>query len=103
MDSIAKYSAPILVIVILLTACVPQLAATPMPVPTQTLTPVSTETPTPAMDNGIIQFSGYEWEIRDSGLSGPGPNLWDRKNVWLDENGDLHLRITHAADGWHCA
>ena len=103
MDAIAKYSVPILVIVIILTACVPRPAATPTPVPTQTLTPVSTETPTPAMDNGIIQFSGYEWEIRDSGLSGPGPNLWDRKNVWLDENGDLHLRITHAADGWHCA
>src|ERR1051325_2683275 len=103
MDAIAKYLALLLSIVILLTACIPQPATTPIPMPTQTLTPMPTETPTPAMDHGIIQFSGSEWEIRDSGLSGPGPNLWDRKNVWLDENGDLHLKITHAPDGWHCA
>ena len=89
-------------------SCGPAPTPTTPPIistPTQPQTPTAmpTETATSTVNNGIIQFSGYEWEIRTSGLSGPGPNLWDANNVWLDENGDLHLKISHTADGWHCA
>src|SRR5690349_23052692 len=52
---------------------------------------------------GIIQFSGYAWTVRENGLSGPGPNIWSRDNVWVDEAGDLHLKITHTENGWQCA
>jgi hypothetical protein len=36
---------------------------------------------------------------------GPGPNYFsdNRENVWLDENGRLHLRITQREDKWYCA
>ena len=61
------------------------------------------ETALPANQNGTIQFSGYEWTIRENGLSGPGPNTWSRENVWLDEVGDLHLKISHGENGWQCA
>jgi hypothetical protein len=66
-------------------------------------TPVSaTETLTPIPSGErIIEFSGYEWIVRDGGLSGPGPNLWSGRNVWLDENGDLHLKISKTNDGWY--
>jgi|CXWL01.1.fsa_nt_gi hypothetical protein len=75
-----------------------EITATNPPAPTETLTPLMRSERT-------IQFSGYEWLVRDHGnnLSGPGPNLWDGSNVWVDENGDLHLKITHAEDGWHSA
>jgi hypothetical protein len=64
---------------------------------------IPTETVVPENQDGTIQFSGYEWIIRENGLSGPGPNIWSPENVWLDENGDLHLKISHTADGWQCA
>jgi hypothetical protein len=55
-------------------------------------------TPTPLK---TIQFSGYEWEIRDTG-SDPGgsKNFYDPANVWTDQRGFLHLRITKQADRW---
>ncbi|MBC8135752.1 MAG: glycoside hydrolase family 16 protein [Fibrella sp.] len=54
-----------------------------------------------------IRFSGYEWEVRSQGVSGPGPNQWNPKNVWVDKAGDLHLKITRVKGTtkyeWHCA
>jgi hypothetical protein len=49
-----------------------------------------------------IQFSGYEWTVR-SGRGGPGPNLWDESNVWLDASGALHLKISQRDGKWSCA
>lgn len=86
-----------------LSSCNTSATAVPTTDSIESPTPRPTETQTPSIPNGNILFSGYEWEVRDSGLSGPGPNRWDRNNVWLDENGDLHLKITHTANGWHCA
>lgn len=98
---------------IFLTACNPTSTATQAQiVPSLTTevaapnSPASTETQTPPLrGERIIQFSGYEWTVRDQGsnLSGPGPNVWDGSNVWVDESGDLHLKLTHAEDGWHSA
>lgn len=50
-----------------------------------------------------IHFSGYDWEVREKETSGPGPNHWDPKNVWLDKAGNLHLKITKVNGEWYCA
>ena len=41
-----------------------------------------------------IQFSGYEWQIRQT-ASDPGGsrNFYDAANAWTDEHGCMHLRI----------
>mgnify|MGYP000341885782 CR=1 FL=1 len=56
----------------------------------------------------IITFSGYQWVVKDSGnaKTGPGQNYFSdsEENVWVDEQGRLHLRITKGDDGkWYCA
>ena len=58
-----------------------------------------------------ISFSGYKWEVKTSGasLTGPGTNYFSSatNNVWVDNQGRLHLRITRQTVGgtnqWHCA
>jgi len=53
-----------------------------------------------------IEFSGYTWTVEASqGKVGPGPNYFSDStdNVWVDSDGQLHLRITKDAAGWHCA
>jgi hypothetical protein len=49
-----------------------------------------------------IWFTGYEWEVRQA-HGAPGPNWWDAGNVWVDADGDLHLRITYKNGRWTCA
>ena len=55
-----------------------------------------------------LTFAGKQWSIKTSmpEAAGPGPNLFSnqKKNVWVDEKGRLHLSITHNKDGrWLCA
>lgn len=50
-----------------------------------------------------ILFSGYEWKVKNSAGMGPGPNAWDENNVWVDEQGRLHLKISQQNGKWHCA
>jgi hypothetical protein len=58
-----------------------------------------------------INFSGYKWEVKNSGanLVGPGTNYFSSatSNVWVDVQGRLHLRITkqtvNGTNQWHCA
>lgn len=53
-----------------------------------------------------IRFSGMEWRVKSSAHEvGPGPNLFsdDPKNVWVDDRGRLHLRITRDKGRWLCA
>jgi hypothetical protein len=63
----------------------------------------------PAMsaDPRTIQFSGYEWHVKNSasGKVGPGPNYFSDSldNVWVDAAGQLHLRITRRGNRWYCA
>jgi hypothetical protein len=49
-----------------------------------------------------ISFSGYEWQVR-SGNGGPGPNVWDENNVWVDQDGYLHLTIAYRNEQWTTA
>lgn len=54
----------------------------------------------------IISFSGYDWYVEDTvQRAKPGPNYWSNspENVWLDENGWLHLKITNRNGRWYCA
>lgn len=55
----------------------------------------------------IINFSGFEWLVRDSDgeIQGPGNNLYSssKKNVWVDSKGRLHLKITYANGKWYCS
>ena len=52
----------------------------------------------------IIEFSGFRWRMKSGGLYGPGNNYFSdsSENVWVDQKGWLHLRITHQGDRWYC-
>lgn len=54
-----------------------------------------------------LNFSGYEWIVRDSEqkLQGPGGNIFSssKRNVWVDNMGRLHLKIIRKNDKWQCA
>lgn len=50
-----------------------------------------------------ITFSGYEWTVVNANGQGPGPNNWAENNVWVDEKGALHLKITRRGSQWYCA
>jgi len=55
----------------------------------------------------VISFSGYEWVVTTTGeqKAGPGPNYFSdsEENVWVDERGRLHLKITYRDGRWNCA
>jgi hypothetical protein len=50
-----------------------------------------------------IRFSGYDWTVRGAGVGGPGPNNWTPNNVWVDANGELHLKLTQVGGTWYCS
>ena len=52
----------------------------------------------------VLSFAGYEWEVKNrADLAGPGPNLWDERNVWIDDTGALHLKLAQRDGKWTCA
>ena len=53
-----------------------------------------------------ISFSGYDWTVKSSdGRVGPGPNYFSDStdNVWVDNQGRLHLRMANRDKEWYCA
>lgn len=52
-----------------------------------------------------VVWSGTTWDIKTSRSAvGPGPNVFDKANVFLDAAGDLHLRVAKNSTGtWTCA
>jgi hypothetical protein len=51
-----------------------------------------------------LQFSGYEWRVRDvPSERGGWTNLYDPDNAWTDAAGALHLRIAPGREGWTSA
>ena len=53
-----------------------------------------------------LSFSGYTWNVKSSSDSvGPGPNYFSdsHDNVWLDDKGWLHLKITERNGQWYCS
>ncbi len=54
----------------------------------------------------VLRFSGYEWMVKTSDVPvGPGDNFFSDSgdNVFVDDEGSLHLRITRRGQRWHCA
>jgi hypothetical protein len=54
----------------------------------------------------VLLFSGYEWGVRESDEAVyPGPNYFSdsTENVWVDNEGQLHLRATERDGIWYCA
>ena len=49
----------------------------------------------------ILNFSGYEWKTSSGPVFHAGSrNYFDPANVWTDETGALHLRISGSAGKW---
>ncbi|MBN1120643.1 MAG: hypothetical protein JXJ17_06160 [Anaerolineae bacterium] len=54
----------------------------------------------------VIRFSGLRWQVKSSSVPvGPGPNVFSDspENVWVDADGQLHLKITYRDGYWLCA
>jgi hypothetical protein len=52
----------------------------------------------------ILHFSGYDWIVRSAESQRGGEfNAYDPENVWTDQNGYLHLRMTMRNGKWTCA
>lgn len=53
----------------------------------------------------VIEFAGREWYVKDGIGLGPGNNNWsdDRRSVWVDDEGRLHLRIRQIDGVWYSA
>lgn len=51
-----------------------------------------------------LHFSGYDWIIRSaSSYRGGSLNEFDPANAWVDEHGELHLRIAKRKEQFSCA
>jgi len=50
-----------------------------------------------------INFSGYEWRVRDAPSSRGGWNPYNPSNAWTDGEGAMHLRIAKVSGDWTCA
>lgn len=65
-----------------------------------------TEPPPPSSER-TINWSGFNWIVKNStqGTIGPGPNYFSNstENVWIDNAGELHLRITKRSGKFYCA
>lgn len=53
-----------------------------------------------------IQFSGFDWVVKESfdKQTGPGNNYFSgsKDNIFIDNDGKLHLIITHRNEKWYC-
>ena len=51
-----------------------------------------------------INFAGYNWTVKDVYM-GPGPNYFSdsEEEVWVDENGYLHLEINYRDGVWNAS
>jgi hypothetical protein len=51
-----------------------------------------------------IQFSGYDWKVRDTlGERNGSPHDNDPANVSIDSSGFLHLRVSRKQERWTCS
>jgi hypothetical protein len=66
---------------------------------------VNGEGPAPVLPSPkILNFSGYEWTSSAGPIFHAGSrNFFDPANVWTDERGALHLRISGSPGKWNVA
>ena len=51
----------------------------------------------------VIDFSGYQWRLRDAPSSRGGRNVYSPSNISVDEQHAMHLRISKTEKDWSCA
>jgi hypothetical protein len=54
-------------------------------------------------EHRTLKFAGFNWDVK-AGFGNPGGNLWsnDTTDVWVDENGHLHLTLSRKDNGrWY--
>jgi hypothetical protein len=53
----------------------------------------------------IVRFAGRQWAVKSGCELGPGPNCWSdsEQSVWVDESGQLHLKIREIDGTWYSA
>ena len=62
--------------------------------------------PPSTADRRYIAFSGYCWEVRKTSQpQAAGPNYYsnDERDVWVDADRKLHIRISYRDGKWNCA
>ncbi len=56
-------------------------------------------------DPALLRFAGHSWRVKDfeGRLVSPGPNYWssDPRDIWIDAEGHLHLRIAYRDGRWY--
>lgn len=68
------------------------------------IVPAASGSQLPSFSSKILHFSGYDWEVR--AVSSPEGGLahnYKPGNVWLDDKGAMHLRISREGTQWVCA
>lgn len=87
-----------LVIVILIHSMLSLYACNKDTIPTK-------PTQDPPAEKGILEFSGMRWKIKSStNPVGPGGNYFsgEKEDLWVDEQGRLHMKISKKKDYWTC-
>jgi hypothetical protein len=80
----------------------PTLAA--LPAPGGAIVAVASVKGARTAPSATIQFSGYEWRVRDAPSSRGGKtHKYDPNNVWVDSDKAMHLRIRKTGNEWTCA
>jgi hypothetical protein len=51
----------------------------------------------------VLDFSGYQWRLRDAPSSRGGTNVYSSSNISVDERGAMHVRIAKTEKDWSCS
>jgi hypothetical protein len=51
----------------------------------------------------VVDFSGYQWRLRNAPSSRGGQNVYSPSNISVDEQGAMRLRISKTEKDWSCA
>ena len=51
----------------------------------------------------VVDFSGYQWRLRNAPSSRGGPNIYSPSNISVDAQGAMHLHISKTEKDWTCA
>jgi hypothetical protein len=51
----------------------------------------------------LLDFSGYQWRLRDAPSSRGGRNVYSSSNISVDDQGAMHLRISKTENDWSCS
>ncbi|HYI92402.1 MAG TPA: hypothetical protein VEX68_02565 [Bryobacteraceae bacterium] len=51
----------------------------------------------------VVDFSDYQWRLRDAPSSRGGANVYSSSNISVDDQGAMRLRISKREKDWSCA